>query len=95
MFESALRSDPGNADARWNLSSLLEREGDLAGAERETRAYIEKCGNPDGDGEARLAWLESKSSSAKSAEPAAAAARGGGRSKGSRASPGPHRWKQG
>ena len=55
----AIRVNPKYANAHWNLSTILEKRGDLDAAIEEARAYIDN-GNPDNDGEARLAELRAK-----------------------------------
>jgi hypothetical protein len=42
----AIRIDPGHGPAHYNLGSLLEREGDLSGAETEYRAAIPRLEDP-------------------------------------------------
>ncbi|MGQ0721696.1 MAG: tetratricopeptide repeat protein [Candidatus Eiseniibacteriota bacterium] len=42
----AIRIDPGHGPAHYNLGSLLEREGDLSGAETEYRAAIPRLADP-------------------------------------------------
>ena len=55
----AIKLDRNHALAHWNLSTLLEKRGDLRGAIDAVKGYI-AAGNPDNDGEQRLAGLESK-----------------------------------
>jgi hypothetical protein len=42
----AIRVDPAHGPAHYNLGSLLEREGDLSGAETEYRAAIPRLADP-------------------------------------------------
>jgi tetratricopeptide (TPR) repeat protein len=42
----AIRIDPGHGPAHYNLGTLLEREGDLSGAETEYRAAIPRLDDP-------------------------------------------------
>ena len=55
----AIKADPKFANVHWNLAGLLEKRDDFDGAIREIREYIRK-GDPDNDGEARLAKLLKK-----------------------------------
>ena len=51
--------DPEHAMAYWNLSGLLKRKHDIPGAIEAMEEYIRR-GNPDNDGEQRLAYLRRK-----------------------------------
>ena len=59
IYREALRVDPKDARLHWDLADVLEKRGDLDGAMHEMREYIRK-GNPDNDGEERLAELRAK-----------------------------------
>jgi tetratricopeptide (TPR) repeat protein len=45
-LHDAIRIDPGHGPAHYNLGTLLEREGDLNGAETEYRAAIPRLDDP-------------------------------------------------
>ena len=58
-YRRAIEIDPKYALAHWNLSTLLEAKGDVKGAIASTEGYI-AAGNPDNDGDQRLAKLKKK-----------------------------------
>lgn len=58
-YRAVIRLDPNEPRANWGLSEVLEKRGDMDGANHETREYIRK-GDPDNDGEARVAVLCSR-----------------------------------
>jgi len=55
-YRKAIELDPTNAVRHWNLSTLLETRGDIAGAILATQGYIE-AGDPDNDGKKRIEAL--------------------------------------
>ena len=60
MLRKAIELVPKYALACWNLSTLLEdHKNDIPGAIEFTEKYIQ-AGNPDNDGEQRLARLRAK-----------------------------------
>ena len=60
MYRKAIELDPKYTSPLWNLSILLEeQENDIPGAIEFTEKYIQ-AGNPDNDGEQRLATLRAK-----------------------------------
>ena len=58
-YRKAIELDPEWANACWNLSGLLKRKNDIPGAIEAMEEYIRR-GNPDNDGEQRLAYLRRK-----------------------------------
>ena len=58
-YRKAIELDPEHAMAYWNLSGLLKRKHDIPGAIEAMEEYIRR-GNPDNDGEQRLAYLRRK-----------------------------------
>jgi len=56
MYRKAIELNPKFAYACWNLSDLLEKKNDIPGAIKAVEEYIRR-GNPDNDGEQRLAKL--------------------------------------
>lgn len=60
MYRKAIALDPKHTSACWNLSRILENQrNDIPGAIQFTEKYIQG-GNPDNDGERRLAKLRAK-----------------------------------
>ena len=60
MYREAIKLNPKYAYACWNLSTLLENQRkDISVAIEFTQKYID-AGNPDNDGEERLAKLHKK-----------------------------------
>ena len=59
-YREVIRLDPKGAPAHWALTTLLEKRDDVDGAIVEILEYIRKGGNPDDDGEERLAELRAK-----------------------------------
>ena len=59
LSREAVELAPGDALPCWNLSTILEKQGDMAGAIELTEEYIRR-GDPDADGEERLAELRAK-----------------------------------
>ena len=59
-YRKAIELDPKDTEAHWNLSNLLEKQrDDILGAIKAVEEYIRR-GNPDNDGEQRLARLRSQ-----------------------------------
>ena len=61
MYRKAIELDPNVGEGRiwWGLSECLEKKNDIPGAIEAIEEYIRR-GDPDNDGEARLAKLREK-----------------------------------
>ena len=66
-YQAAIAIDASLADAHWNMSILYERCGDWDRASRALHDYI-RSGDPDGDGDGRLAHLQSAKYKARAVE---------------------------
>ena len=61
MYRKTIELDPSHSEGRvwFSLSHCLEKKNDIIGAIKATEEYIRR-GDPDGDGEYRLAELRAK-----------------------------------